>query len=148
MRDYEYVREFGEGVERMFRELANVSDRPISYEQSFFMLRSIAYRNAEVDKDDGIGAESNNAIVLPQDILPQLTDRQRKVLSMISMDPTLSSRRLAELISQGSSQESSQELRLGYISERTIKKDLSVLKELGIIRHIGATKNGRWEMIK
>ena len=156
MRDYEYVREFGEGVDRMYRELANVSDRPISYEQSFFMLRSTAYRNAEVDKDDRIGAERNNAIVLPQDIPPQLTDRQRKVLSMISMDPTLSSRRLSELISQENSQESSQEnsqessqeLRLGHISERTIKKDLSVLKKLGIIRHIGATKNGHWEMIK
>jgi DeoR/GlpR family transcriptional regulator of sugar metabolism len=33
------------------------------------------------------------------------------------------------------------------VSLVTIKRDISKLTELGIIRHVGSSKTGRWEII-
>ncbi len=34
------------------------------------------------------------------------------------------------------------------VNERTIKRDLAKMKKLGILRHVGSTKGGHWEVVK
>lgn len=70
----------------------------------------------------------------------ELTERQRVVLKMIQADVTITSQKIAQEMSQEMSQEVT-------INERTIKRDLAKMRELGVLRHVGSTKGGHWEIV-
>ena len=59
----------------------------------------------------------------------KLTDRQQKMLSIISKSPTVSGRKMSEILS---------------VSQRTIERDLSLLKKLGVLKHEGKDNDGLW----
>ncbi|MDR0891473.1 MAG: DeoR family transcriptional regulator, partial [Mediterranea sp.] len=61
-----------------------------------------------------------------------ITNRQKLILSLIKSEATISNSAMAERLS---------------VSIITIKRDMNKLTELGLIRHIGPAKGGRWEII-
>ena len=59
----------------------------------------------------------------------KLTDRQQKILSIIKKNPTITGKKMSEMLS---------------VSQRTIERDLSALQKGGLLRHEGKDNNGFW----
>ncbi|MBR5635095.1 MAG: HTH domain-containing protein, partial [Prevotella sp.] len=59
----------------------------------------------------------------------KLTERQRKILDLVKDSPTISARQMSETLS---------------VSQRTIERDLSLLKKMGILKHEGKDNDGMW----
>lgn len=64
-----------------------------------------------------------------KDVLNELTDRQRLIIELISVDASLSAKAISEKIS---------------VSARTIENDLAQLKKKGILLREGGRKEGKW----
>ncbi|MDE7378095.1 MAG: putative DNA binding domain-containing protein [Paraprevotella sp.] len=62
----------------------------------------------------------------------KLTDRQLKILNLIKEYPTMTGRRMSEMLS---------------VSQRTIERDISALKDAGILKHEGTDNNGLWRIL-
>ena len=60
-----------------------------------------------------------------------LKDRQKKVVATIAKDPHASAQKLAEKFG---------------VTEKTIKRDLQLLKQQNLITRVGADKNGYWKV--
>lgn len=63
----------------------------------------------------------------------QLTERQEEILRLIAEDPTVTSQKISERISQKNA-----------VSARTIIKDTNYLQEIGILHRVGGKKDGVW----
>ena len=59
----------------------------------------------------------------------KLTERQQRILDLIKASPTISGRRMSEILS---------------VSQRTIERDLSALQKIGILKHEGKDNDGAW----
>lgn len=68
-----------------------------------------------------------------KDVLNELTDRQRLIIELISVDASLSAKAISEKISEKIS-----------VSARTIENDLAQLKKKGILLREGGRKEGKW----
>ena len=58
-----------------------------------------------------------------------LTERQCVILDTIRKSPTISGRQMSEMMS---------------VSQRTIEREISLLKKLGVLRREGNDKDGMW----
>lgn len=68
-----------------------------------------------------------------KDVLNELTDRQRLIIELISVDASLSAKAISEKTSEKIS-----------VSARTIENDLAQLKKKGILLREGGRKEGKW----
>ena len=59
----------------------------------------------------------------------KLTERQQKILNLIKESPTITGKQMSETLS---------------VSQRTIERDLSLLKKMGILKHEGKDNAGKW----
>ena len=59
----------------------------------------------------------------------KLTERQWKILDLIKESPTITGKQMSETLS---------------VSQRTIERDLSLLKKMGILKHEGKDNAGKW----
>ena len=66
----------------------------------------------------------------------ELSERQIIILKMIYLDSSISAKAMSEKISEKDS-----------VDERTIQRDLSKLKKIGILIRKGGRKNGEWEIV-
>ena len=62
----------------------------------------------------------------------KLTERQQKILNLIKESPTISAKQMSETLS---------------VVQRTIERDLAVLQQKGVIKHLGNTSGGHWEFL-
>lgn len=70
--------------------------------------------------------------VLPQMSEMRLTGRQRKILRLINESPTITGKKMSEILS---------------VSQRTIERDLSVLQKLDVLKREGKDNDGVWIVI-
>ena len=68
-----------------------------------------------------------------KDDTKQLTDRQHIILDLICEDDTITISQMIQKI---------------QVSEITIKRELSILKKMGILERIGGRKEGKWLITK
>lgn len=66
----------------------------------------------------------------------QLTERQEEILQMVRVDETITSQKISQKIS-----------RKNTATQRTIIKDMNILREYGLLTRIGGKKEGHWEAI-
>ena len=59
----------------------------------------------------------------------KLTERQQKILNFIKESPTITGRRMSEILS---------------VSQRTIERDLAAMQNMDILKHEGKDNDGRW----
>ena len=59
----------------------------------------------------------------------KLTERQQKMLNIIKESPTISGRKMSEILS---------------VSQRTVERDISLLKKMGVLRRKGTDTDGFW----
>ena len=64
LKTYKYVKEFGEGVDRMCREMEADGLLPIKYYKNDFILRAVAWsKNAKVDSSDKVAISSDKVAI-------------------------------------------------------------------------------------
>lgn len=63
----------------------------------------------------------------------RLTGRQRKILRLINESPTITGKKMSEILS---------------VSQRTIERDLSALQKKGVLKHEGKDNDGTWIILK
>lgn len=61
-----------------------------------------------------------------------LTERQQVIISLIGQFPTITAKQLSETMS---------------VSQRTIERELSALKRMGILKRMGMTNSGEWVIL-
>lgn len=62
----------------------------------------------------------------------KLTERQQKILNLIKESPTITGKQMSEILS---------------VSQRTIERDLSALRKLGVLKREGKDNDGVWIVI-
>ena len=63
----------------------------------------------------------------------KLTERQNNVINLVMASPNISGRQMAETLS---------------VSQRTIERDIALLKKMGILKHEGKDNAGVWIIVK
>ncbi|MCQ2196426.1 MAG: DeoR family transcriptional regulator, partial [Bacteroidaceae bacterium] len=63
----------------------------------------------------------------------KLTERQQVILTLITESPSITAKQMSETLS---------------VSPRTIERDLSTLKERGVLRREGKDNDGTWNIQK
>ncbi|OFO53509.1 AAA family ATPase [Porphyromonas sp. HMSC077F02] len=132
MAQLEYMEKRGSGLTRICNEtkaLQGFRDelKPI-FTSTPFQFQTIIYASADSsnvgdDVGDNVGDESET----------KLTDRQYEIINLIRNSPSISAREMSEILS---------------VTSRTIERDLSSIKETGLLRREGSDKDGVWVIIK
>lgn len=108
-----------------------MAPRPLVFVEVNEVKDSQSYTNENGGK---VGGENEGNVPVIE-----LTERQRVILELISIDSTLSAKALSEKMSEKMSEKSS-------VNERTIERDIAKLKKLDYLRRIGGRKDGHWEV--
>lgn len=88
-----------------------------------------------VSAEDAAKRQADVVNDVVKNVVNELTERQLVIVSLIDEDKFITAKRMSVLLSQ-------KEL----IHERTIQRDLAVLKELGVLSRVGGRSNGYWEI--
>ena len=148
MREYKLVKEFGEGVDRMFREMAEVGNPAPEYKQVEFMVKvklnsalredsekkgaqEITQKNVQPSERTGDVATGNvnNGVESTQKSTQKSTQR---IIALMKDNPYITTQEIADQIG---------------IIRRGVAKHIKKLQEKGIIRRVGPDKGGHWEVI-
>ena len=121
LHEYDYVQEFGEGIDRMFNEMAAAGLPAPEYRDNAFMLNA-TIRNGVIN--EVINGAINGAINVPV--------TEQAVLSAIRKNPGITKTELQKVTSLGKS---------------TIDRAIKALKEKCLIERVGSNKTGYWKII-
>ena len=134
LHEYDYVQEFGEGVDRMYREMEQAGLPAPEYKDNAFMLNATIRNSAENASND-----DSNVHNVPNDVpndVPNpdnlLSETEVRVLQAIIQDPCLSAQKIADRCD---------------ISKKTVTRACKFLKEKGLIIRKGGTR-GKWIILK
>ena len=149
LKAYHYVKEFGEGVDRMSRELEANGTSPLQFHLDDFILKITMPRFLElaekVTENAGANATVNataNVTVKNQSMLEKLTEqassngkklskKQTAILTLMIDNPYITKKELANSIG---------------IQETTVMRNIEAMRGK-LLRRVGSDKNGFWEMI-
>ena len=141
LKAYKYVKEFGEGIDRICSELETKGCAIPSFHVDAFILKAtlMAEWTSEKEFDRSSTVQVNDTVKVPANNA-ELTDRQRKIYEIIkngtindTINDTINAKVLSEALSA---------------SIITIKRDLYVLRDMNLIQYVGSNKTGHWEVIK
>ena len=121
LKAYHFVKEFGEGFDRICREQeANGANVP-SFRTDEFILKITVPKVAEkVQKQTGNVTDTSQKT-------------SQKIIDMIKEDPYISTSKMAEIIG---------------VDRRNIARNIKKLQEQGVVRRVGPDKGGFWEVIE
>jgi len=152
MREYKLVKEFGEGVDRMFREMSEAGNPAPEYKQVELMVKvrlnsALRDENGTEQKDgqddirEKVTRESGSDQKKDQKStkwLEKTGEKSRektveKITRIIKENPTITIKELSLLLS---------------LTRRGVEEQIKSLKAKGIIRRVGPDKGGHWEVIE
>lgn len=134
LKAHKFVREFGEGVDRMYRELAEAGNPEPKYEKIGFMVMGTAYSSFHAEEDiiEKDKKKENVPENVPENAPENVPEkRQRMIVEKIQSDPFITIPKLAIICS---------------VNEKTIKRDIQQLKSRGLLTRIGPDKGGHWQV--
>ena len=124
-----YIESWGRGVEKIQRECREHGIELPVYD--FGMAGLMLTFRANPAHLQAAVLEQGTALITTQETTQETV--QEKVLALVRAQPSITRRELAS--------------RLG-LSDSGIKYHLEKMKAAGVIRHLGATKSGSWEVLK
>lgn len=127
LKDNTYVKEFGEGVDRMFIEMEAIGLPEPKYQQVAFMTKVTVKNSAETY--DSI----NELINEPINELINLSATEETIINAIRKNPKISKPKISKECN---------------ISEATVKRTIDSLKRKGLIKRVGSNKGGYWKVIR
>ena len=130
LHQYEYVKEFGEGVDRMFNEMENAGLPDPEYADNAFML-NVTIRNGKINGEINDSNGELNGELNP--MLLYLNKSELAVYRLIEEAPQVSRMEIAENLK---------------ISARTVDRAIKSLSDKDLIIRIGSKKTGHWEIVK
>ena len=149
LHEYDYVQEFGEGVDRIYRELEAVGLPAPEYHDVAFMLHATVRNGAEAD--DGANDVANgknvannvandenaaNDVANSNGDIPaveELTEKELCIYQIIRGNPEVSISKIAEEM---------------HVTTRTIQRYISMLTEKGFITKTGTRRQVKWIVLK
>ena len=149
MREYKLVKEFGEGVDRMFREMSEAGNPSPEYNQVEFMVKvrlNSALRDENVtEQKDGQdeNREKNRVKGTRKSGSDQKNDQKStkwpekwpekvcQIIDALEKDQTITIAKLEALLGLG---------------HTTLKKILREMQNENLIRRVGPDKGGHWEV--
>ena len=148
LKAYKYVKEFGEGIDRICSELETKGCAIPSFHVDAFILKATLMAEwtseKEFDRSSTVQVPSKNDDTINHQVnITKLSDRQRRIYETIkngtingtindTINDTINAKVLSEALDT---------------SVITIKRDLYVLRDMNLIRYVGSNKTGHWEVI-
>ena len=127
LKAYNFVKEFGEGFDRICREQeANGANVP-SFRTDEFILKIMVPKVAEkvtVNFTEKVNATEN--------VIDVSQKTSQKIIDLIKEDPYISTSKMADIIG---------------VDRRNIARNIKKLQEQGVVRRVGPDKGGFWEVI-
>ena len=150
LKAYDYVKEFGEGVDRMCRELSAIGTEEPQYHLVAFIMKASVWANKFEEGQErarkgqenipGDQIEGKTTQKLPGNY-PETTQKQ-------NIDITPIQKGIVDFLLHhpyaGRKEISSH---LGSLSEDGVKYNLKVLQQKGVIKRIGPAKGGYWKVL-
>ena len=124
LHEYDYVQEFGEGIDRMFKEMAAAGLPAPEYRDNAFMLNA-TIRNGAINETNGVINDVINGAI-------NISATEQAVLVALKKKPRITKVELQKEISLGKS---------------TIDRAIKSLKEKCLIERVGSNKTGYWKII-
>ena len=121
LHEYDYVQEFGEGVDRMYSEMSKAGLPAPEYQRNSFMLNAIIRNGVVNDVDDAVNGVVNDAV--------NLTASEQNVLQYISTHSQATIQNIADSIGR---------------SKTTVDRAIRSLKKKGMLDRKGSDKTGEW----
>ena len=91
LKTYKYVKEFGEGVDRMCREMEADGLLPIKYYKNDFILRAVAWsKNAKVDSSDKVAISSDKVAIKWSEVKEKCSPSTIKILEYLAKNASIS----------------------------------------------------------
>ena len=149
LKAYDYVKEFGEGVDRMCRELSAIGTKEPQYHLVAFIMKASVWANvlegqekAKERQEDILSDQVEGDITqkLPrnhpettqkQDI--DITPVQKGIIDFLLLHPYAGRKEISS--------------NLGSLSEDGVKYNLKILQQKGVIKRIGPAKGGYWKVL-
>lgn len=125
LKDHTYVKEFGEGVDRMFIEMEAIGLPEPKYQQVAFMTK-VTIKN-RLETYDSINELINEPINEPI----KFSITEETIINVIRKNPKISKPKISKECN---------------ISEATVKRTIDALKKKGLIKRVGSNKGGYWEL--
>lgn len=145
LKAYDYVKEFGEGVDRMCRELSAVGTKEPQYHLVAFIMKATVWANIldegqekarkrqESILSDRKTTQKNYPEKLPRKTTRKISDIQTRIVDYLRHNPRANRGTITTYIKD--------------ITEDGIKYHLKALQEKGIIKRIGPDKGGYWRVL-
>lgn len=127
LKAYEYVKEFGEGVDRMCRELSATGTKEPQYHLVAFIMKATVWANVLEEGHKNIPSDQKR----PEG--DQISDQMKIILELIMENPKISRIEIAEKM---------------RLHESSVKRRLKMLVDKGAIQRIGPDKGGYWQIVK
>lgn len=121
---HEYVREFGEGIDRIYREMEKVGQPAPEFKQYDFMLRATIRK---------VALQGDSQKTTQKDSEKTTQKTTQKIIEAIMGNPNISIEELAVVCG---------------LTRDGINYNIRNLKKRGVIRRVGPDKGGHWEVIK
>lgn len=140
LKAYKYVKEFGEGIDRICSEMETKGCAIPSFHVDAFILKATLMAEwtseKEFDRSSTVQVPPKNDDTINHQVnITKLSDRQRRIYDTIkngTINGTINAKVLSEALGT---------------SVITIKRDLYVLRDMNLIRYVGSNKTGHWEIV-
>lgn len=135
---YDFVKEFGEGVDRIYREMDAAGLPEPVYRQTDFMLFA-ELRNKFFGSDGTTWKNDNNlewgielSDKLSDNLSDSLSDNEKRTLALLLENPEYTTQQMADRLS---------------VSRVSVTKYLKALKENELIERVGSDRKGYWKIV-
>lgn len=132
LKAYDYVKEFGEGVDRMCRELSATGTKEPQYNLVAFIMKATVWANI---LDTGQNSDAPRHKIAQNDQKatrkrPE-SDQIKVILELVKANPQISRAEISEKTG---------------LHDSSVKRRLKTLVDRGMLRRIGPDKGGYWEI--
>ena len=147
LKAYKYVKEFGEGIDRICNELETKGCVIPSFHTDAFILKTTLMAEWTTEKEfDRLSPATKDDTINIQVNIAKLTDRQRKIYERIKSG-MVNVQVNDQVNVQVNDQVNVHNLATLFgVSEKTIRRDLYVLRDMNLIHYVGSDKTGHWEV--
>jgi predicted HTH transcriptional regulator len=128
----DYIENYSTGVRRIFEDYIGFHKQPHFSISDNGVIVTLFNRNYDEILDKSVVDNVVVNVAYEEDKKRLLTERQKKIITLIKDNPQTTAQELSELLK---------------VSSRTIQRDLAKLTKEGYIKHIGTDKDGDWVVI-
>lgn len=133
LKTHKFVREFGEGVDRMYRESVEAGNPEPKYEQVAFMILGTAYSLLYNTEKKGIEKHkrTEEKKTVEKTVEKTMEKTVEKILSLVKENPQITQTELSTLTG---------------LSRRGVEWNIQQLKKKGLLTRVGPDKGGLWQI--